>query len=231
MVYRESLIRAAGFDSFPKDTAGFLKLCQALKARNTPPGFSFGHALGNANNWCHWLLWSHGGRLVDDENNVVVNSKEVLAALTYARELYSTFIPGTLSWDDMTNDKLFLDAKSASPKTPFRFTMQPRPSDPRMKELATTSSMRTFPSGLPVNQRVNDAHANDAVQTLEVSECRQSHMQFMMEKDQFYSWAAALGYVGQLKAYEAHPLWTSDPKHIVYRDAAKRMLTMAIQAN
>src|SRR5215510_6517266 len=27
MVYRESALKAAGFDSFPKDTAGFLKLC------------------------------------------------------------------------------------------------------------------------------------------------------------------------------------------------------------
>ena len=31
MNYRISTMRAAGFDEFPKDTAGFLKLCQGLK--------------------------------------------------------------------------------------------------------------------------------------------------------------------------------------------------------
>ena len=36
-VYRESHVKAAGFDSFPKDTAGFLKLCQALKAKASRP--------------------------------------------------------------------------------------------------------------------------------------------------------------------------------------------------
>jgi multiple sugar transport system substrate-binding protein len=29
LVYRESHVKAAGFDGIPKDTAGFLKLCQA----------------------------------------------------------------------------------------------------------------------------------------------------------------------------------------------------------
>jgi hypothetical protein len=37
MNYRESHLKAAGFKEFPKDTAGFLKLCQALKKNGTPP--------------------------------------------------------------------------------------------------------------------------------------------------------------------------------------------------
>ena len=46
IVYRESHVKAAGFDGIPKDTAGFLKLCQALKAKGTPPGFALGKAVG-----------------------------------------------------------------------------------------------------------------------------------------------------------------------------------------
>ena len=42
LVYRESHVKAAGFDTIPKDTAGFLKLCQALKAKGTPAGFALG---------------------------------------------------------------------------------------------------------------------------------------------------------------------------------------------
>src|SRR5215475_4644879 len=30
MVYRESMLKAAGFETFPKDTDGFMKLCKAL---------------------------------------------------------------------------------------------------------------------------------------------------------------------------------------------------------
>ena len=31
LVYRQSHVKAAGFDGVPKDTAGFLKLLQAMK--------------------------------------------------------------------------------------------------------------------------------------------------------------------------------------------------------
>src|ERR1044071_9517489 len=36
LVGRESMIKVAGFDQLPRDMGGFLKLCQALKAKGTP---------------------------------------------------------------------------------------------------------------------------------------------------------------------------------------------------
>src|SRR3546814_11682954 len=56
MVYRKSQVQAAGFDTFPEDTDGFLKLCQALKAKGTPAGFALGHAVLDGNAFAHWLL-------------------------------------------------------------------------------------------------------------------------------------------------------------------------------
>jgi hypothetical protein len=41
--------RAAGFDRFPTDPDGFLKLCQALKTNKTPAGFTFGKAPSDGN--------------------------------------------------------------------------------------------------------------------------------------------------------------------------------------
>ena len=70
MNYRESHLRAAGFREFPKDTDAFLKLCKNLKVNGTPAGFALGNATGDATTWCHWLLWSHGGRLVDEKGRV-----------------------------------------------------------------------------------------------------------------------------------------------------------------
>jgi multiple sugar transport system substrate-binding protein len=111
IVYRDSHVKAAGFDGIPKDTTGFLKLCQAMKAKGTPPGFALGKAVGDGNNWAHWLLWSHGGKLVDEKGNVVVNSPETIASLEYAKQLYETFVPGTLSWQDPSNNQAFLDGQ------------------------------------------------------------------------------------------------------------------------
>jgi multiple sugar transport system substrate-binding protein len=111
MVYRQSHMKAAGFDSFPKDTAGFLKLAKALKEKGTPPAFALGNATGDGNTWCQWIVWAHGGKLVDQNNKVVINSPETLKALEYVKELYPTFAPGTLSWLDPNNNKAFLDGQ------------------------------------------------------------------------------------------------------------------------
>ena len=110
MVYRESMVKAAGFDTFPKDTAGFLKLCKALKAKGTPGGLALGNATGDAR-WTQLAVWALGGKLVDENNKVVIDSPETLKALEYGKELYATFIPGTLSWLDPNNNKAFLDGQ------------------------------------------------------------------------------------------------------------------------
>ena len=54
MTYRKSATDKAGFKEFPKDFPGFLEMCKALKANNTPAGFALGHATGDANGWLHW---------------------------------------------------------------------------------------------------------------------------------------------------------------------------------
>ena len=54
-----------------------------------------------------WLLWSHNASLLDEEGNVIINSKETIAALKYLKELYPTFIPGTPSWNDVSNNRAY----------------------------------------------------------------------------------------------------------------------------
>ncbi len=106
--YRISAMKKAGFDKFPTDTAGFLELCRGLKKNNTPAGFALGHATGDGNTWCHWALWSHGANLVDANEKIVINSPETAKALEYVKSLYETFVPGTVSWNDSSNNKAFL---------------------------------------------------------------------------------------------------------------------------
>ena len=60
LVYRQSMVKAAGFETFPKDTPSFMALLKALHAKGTPPGFALGNATGDGL-WCNWLVWSHGG--------------------------------------------------------------------------------------------------------------------------------------------------------------------------
>jgi multiple sugar transport system substrate-binding protein len=80
MVYRQSLLKAAGINSFPKDVDSYLKMFQALKGKGTPGGMALGNATGDSG-WTHWLIWAFGGSIVDKNNKVVINSPQTIKAL------------------------------------------------------------------------------------------------------------------------------------------------------
>ncbi|HET8996721.1 MAG TPA: extracellular solute-binding protein, partial [Acetobacteraceae bacterium] len=106
-VYRKSWVKAAGFDEIPNDVNDFLKLCAALKKNGHPAGFALGHAVGDANGFANWLLWTHGAALTDEKGKVSLDSKATIDALKYAKELYPHMIGGTLAWNDAANNKAF----------------------------------------------------------------------------------------------------------------------------
>jgi len=228
MVYRQSAVKAAGFDAFPKDTDGFLKLCKALKEKNTPPGFALGNATGDANTWCQWIVWAHGGKLVDQNNKVVINSPETLKALEYCKELYPTFVPGTLSWLDPNNNKAFLDGQLYLTNNGISIYYAAKNSqDPKVKEMAADiyhANMPVGPIGRPTEFQL---FFNQMIfKYSKYPKAAKEFLRFMMEPEQMDPWVqASIGYVTPaLRHYEKNPIWTEDPKHTPYRDSMKNML-------
>jgi multiple sugar transport system substrate-binding protein len=226
-VYRKSMLNAAGFDALPQDFAGVLKLCQALKARGTPAGMALGHATGDANGWTHWALWGFGGRLADEHNNVAINSKETIAALEYAKELYQTFIPGTLSWLDPSNNKAFLAGEIGLTINGISIYYSAKTSpDPKLNAIAADIQHAYDPIG-PIGKRANGGLMLPAFvfKYSKYPNAAKEYLRFMMEKEQYEPWqAACIGYVAHpLRAYESNPVWTANPQHVFFRDVVKTM--------
>jgi len=226
IVYRESQVKAAGFDKFPRDMDGFLKMMKALKEKGTPGGFALGHATGDQA-WAHWLFWAFGGKLVNEKNQVVIDSPETLKALEYAKELYPTFVPGTLSWLDPNNNKAFLDSQISVTANGISIYYAAKMSpDPKLQEIAKDIQHANFPVG-PVGVPTEfNLFLNQMVYKYsKYPKAAKEFIRFMMEEEQFGPWMqASIGYVCHpLKAYEANPIWTSDPKHTPYREAMKVM--------
>ena len=222
VVYRESLIKAAGFTEIPRDLSGFLKLCQALKARGTPPGLALGNATGDATTWCHWLVWSHGGKLVDEKGRVAINSKETLAALEYAKQLYPTFIPGTMSWLDPSNNKAFLAGQVALTYNGISIYYSAKTSpDPALRAIAADMQHAHFPIG-PIGRPTELSPFAIAwvFKHTRFPNAAREYLRFMLEREQYEPWQkASLGYFSQsLRAYEANPIWAEDPKYAPFRD-------------
>ena len=227
MVYRESALKAAGFNSFPKDTEAFLKMMKALKDKGSPGGFALGHATGDANTWCHWLVWSFGGKMVDKSNKVVIDSPETIKALEYSRELYGTFVPGTLSWLDPNNNKAFLDGQISVTNNGISIYYAAKNSqDPKIKELVPDINHAEYPVGPAGVGTAFHLFLNQMIfKYTKYPKAAKEFIRFMMEEEQYGPWMqAGIGYVAHpLAAYAKNPIWTSDPKHTPYRDVVKNM--------
>jgi len=228
IVHRIGAMKEAGFSEFPRDTAGFLKLAQAYKAKGLPPGFALGNATGDGNVWTHWLVWSHGGKMVDSKGNVVIASPETEAALNYGKQLYETFIPGTLSWLDPNNNKAFLDGQIGMTANGISVYYAAKNSqDPKMKAMVDDIGHANFPVG-PIG-RTTELNLFFPMMLFKYSKypnAAKAYLAFMMEKEQYEPWqAASIGYVSHpLRAYEQSPLWKSDPKNLPYSNSMKIML-------
>ena len=226
--YRIGDVKKAGFDEFPKDLPGFLTLCQKLKEGGRPAGFALGHATGDANTWCHWLVWSHGGKMVDEKNNVTINSPETIAALEFAKQLYPTLIPGTLSWQDPSNNKAFLSGEISLTNNGISiYTVAKNSKDELQQTIAKDMDHANFPIG-PVG-RPTEQHLMlqaYAFKYTKYPNALKEYLRYMWEKEQYEPWqAASNGYVTQpLRAYESNPIWTADPKNTPFRNVLRNAL-------
>ncbi len=220
LVYRKSAVAEAGFDKIPDDHAGFLKLCQALQKKNKPAGFALGNAVGDANGFANWMVWSHGGYLVDDDGKVAINSKETIAALKYVKELYPTFVQGTMSWNDVSNNRayaageLFLTANGVS----LYFALK---NDPATKAIAEDTEHAPLIKGLAATAPQGATTLNGMLfKHSKYPNAAKAYLAFMMEAEQYDPWlVGCLGYWSHpLNAYDKSKVWDSDPKIALYRD-------------
>ena len=228
ITYRRSYIEAAGFKEVPADFPSFLKLLQALKAKGTPCGFALGNAVGDANAWCHWVVWAHGGRMVDERNKVTINSKETVAALNYAKAMYATFIPGVLSWLDPNNNKAFLSSEIGLTLNGISvYYAAKTATDAKVKAIVPDIYHAPMPVG-PIGRHteLNPFSPGFVFKHTKYPNAAKDYLRFMMEKEQYEAWQkASLGYAQQpLKAYRSNAIWTLDPKHTPFRDIPERTL-------
>lgn len=220
--YRDSHMKAAGFEEFPTETDGFLALCTALKANGTPAGFPFGKAVGDGNNFVHWLLWSHGGMTVNENGEVAIDSAETRAAIEYAKQLYAQFIPGTESWLDINNNRAFLagDVSLTANGVSLYYAAL---NDPATQELAQDIRTHILPIG-PVGTSV-ELHQTSTISIF--NHCKfpnaaKAYLEWMYRPEQMNAWLeGASAYCCQaLKAFADNPVWTSNPIHEPYSHAS-----------
>ncbi|SEA12358.1 ABC transporter substrate-binding protein [Rubrimonas cliftonensis] len=230
--YRQSAIAEAGFSEMPGDTEGFLELNRALNRIGKPAGMALGFASGDGNAWVHWCLWSHGGNLVDADDNVIINSPETEAALVYAKNLYDVWIPGTASWNDSFNNKAFLAEEVFLTNNGVSIYAAAQNAaaegDEKMAAMAEDINHAYWPVG-PVGKptEFHICYPLMGMTYTKYPNAVKAFMQFMMEAENYGPWLnGARAYLSHAYAAgEDFAVWTADPKFAPAKPAAYRTLT------
>jgi multiple sugar transport system substrate-binding protein len=225
MNYRVSRLHQAGFDAFPQDVDGFVRCCKALKSKGHRIGLPLGHAVGDANSWTHWWLWSFGGKAVEaDGTTVAVRSPETLQALDVCRELYETMIPGVEKWKDADNNQAFLSGDISLTNNGTSLLYSAAKDHPKINRDLATANYPVGPVGRPTELSLLTLAF--VYRRTPAPKTAKHYLRFMMERPQYEAWTAgASGYITQtLKSYYDHASWMEDPRVTPFRECMGRML-------
>ena len=154
--------------------------------------------------------------MVDEKDKVVINSPETIAALEYAKELYETFIPGTLSWLDPNNNKAFLDGQIGLDLERHLGLLRGQElerSDDQGDGRGHRPCQPADRAGRQADRSAPDRAGDGLQATRKYPNAAKDYIRFMMEREQYVPWqTASIGYFSQpLRAYEKTPIWTADP--------------------
>lgn len=223
--YRVSALQEAGFEEFPKTTDEFLELAKKLKEIGKPLGMALGHATGDGNAWVHWALWSHGGRLVDENDEVAINSPETKAAVEYVKELSQYMAPGVAAWNDSNNNKAFMSGEVAMTNNGPSIYPAAQREAPEIAEDMDHALWPIGPAGEPTE--FNIAYPMMIFDYSPYPNAAKGFIEYMMQPEQYDMWLeGAVAYLTPpLKDYEDNVAFTKDPKLTVFKDAANRTLT------
>jgi multiple sugar transport system substrate-binding protein len=217
--YRKSWAKEAGFNEFPKDLDGMLKLARGMKKNGHPTGFALGHAVGDANSWTHWVLWAFGGKQANPDNSIAINSSETANALEYAKQLYETMIAGVAGWGDSNNNQAYLAGQIGMTMNGISIWYVAKDQSPA---LFPDMANAVAPYG-PSKQHSfsNNFTSAFVFKYSKYPNAAKDYMRFMLDTPQADPWVTGMrGYVTPaLKGYAELPIWTSDPNITPYRDA------------
>jgi multiple sugar transport system substrate-binding protein len=110
VVYRKDYFQQAGIAKKPETWDDFHDAVKKLAAINKPIGQTFAQTFGDAPTFFYPLMWSFGGKEVqDDGKTLAINSPETIAAVTFAKTLWDDGLDHrAASWDDSGNNTAFL---------------------------------------------------------------------------------------------------------------------------
>lgn len=224
--YREDWFIESGIEKFPDNWEEYKEAGKKLKAAGHPFGQTFAHDLSDASMFVYPLLWSFGGKEVEEDGKTIaLNSPETLQAVEFAVQLWKdAMYEAGFVWDTAGNNNAFFSEQISCTLNGASIYLAAKKQFP---ELAARTNHGINPQGpagrfhysIPVEYTIMKYSQN--------VEAARELIRFIMDKSNYYKWFEICEgyYVAPGPDQENHPLWQKDPKMLPFKDLTKYSLS------
>ena len=227
--YRKSWFEAIGLSKFPETWDEYREAGRKLKAKGQPIGQALGHSFGDPPTFWYPYLWSFGGKEVEQDGKVALDSKATVESVKYAVAFWRDCCDeGGLAWDDSSNNRAFLAGTISSTLNGASIYLEAkRKPDTYSTEKGTPLWQDILHGALPKGP------AGAFAYHLPMTNLMMGYSKQQDAAKKFLAWIASMavyrawfdsqqGYsVGATTVWEQDPLWQKDPVMLPFRQAAR----------
>jgi multiple sugar transport system substrate-binding protein len=230
IAYRKSWFKEVGVTTFPATWDEYRAAGKKLKANGHPIGQTLGHTFGDAPTFAYPMLWSFGGKEVEEDGKTVaINSKAAIESVKFMTGFWQDgHDEGGLAWDDSSNNRAFLSGTIAATLNGASIYIEAlrKPQQYRTEdggELRADILHAPLPRG-PGGQYA--FHTNQSTMVMGYSKNQKAAIEFLTwfqtpaNYDGWFSVQKGFS-CGPTKVWESSKVWDEDPVMAPYRSAAQ----------
>ena len=129
----------------------YLACAEKLRKAGYPVGLPMGQT-SDAVDWVGALFKSFGAVMVDEKDNIKINSAETRQAMEYLKKLMAVNPPEVYAWDDAGNNRWIISGKGSGIMNPPSSWAVAKRDNPKVAENLWTHAMPRGPKGRFVGQ-------------------------------------------------------------------------------
>ena len=229
IAYRKSVFEEVGVTKFPETWEQYRDAGKKLKAKGYPIGQTLGHTFGDAPAFSYPYLLSWGGKEVEKDGKVVLNSKETIESVKFMVGFWKdAHDEGGLAWDDSNNNRAFLSGTICATLNGASIYIESLRKPDQYKtakgaQMKTDILHATLPKG-PAGQFAFHVPFSHMVMSYSKNQKpAKDLLRWLGSREVFDKWfVSQKGFaVGPTRDWEQHPVWKEDPVMLPFKDAAR----------
>jgi len=229
IAYRKSWFEEVGIKEFPDTWEKYRAAGKLLKAKGRPIGQTLGHTFGDSPGFTYPYMWSWGGKEVEADGKVAINSKETIESVKFMTAFWKdAHDEGGLAWDDSNNNRAFLSQTiSATLNGASIYIESLRNPDKYVSEkgaqLKTDIQHAPLPKGPAGQFGFHLLQSHMLMKYSKNQDAAKKLLTWIHTEANYEKWfLSQKGFATPCTAkWEAHKVWNEDPVMTIYKVAAR----------